>query len=444
MRAGLCDLAACLGTTGPTDVEELAALGAMHPSPWVRQSVLRYLASNHPRAESTGELARWLSHDYEDIVAFAAIDFCGTARLDPALRDLLVIVGPASERLRGRGGKPVGIGHALVLRAIGRIVGSDDPAVIEASESQLFPGGRAPIELADRTDASFHPPRANRYRPHSHRHMRRVPGGGVALGPPLAFSAEELLFDWDDCDADRDSILECGSFNLDEHPVTAADYDRFAASEPAWSHPYCHPAEPAGKLHVRNTLLDRRTGPDHPVTGVDWFDAYAYAAWMGKRLPTEVEWQRAAQGDRPRAYPWGDVFDAGRSHCLPPPRVRGVGAVRAWREALLALADGGITETTRPVGIAGSASPYGIQDMSGNVWEWTTTAFWGDLVEPVDMDRDALDIVYDHHSYAVLKGGAWTSLPEQASSAFRGRDMILDRHFEIGFRCACDCSIGGP
>ncbi|MFE7131908.1 SUMF1/EgtB/PvdO family nonheme iron enzyme [Streptomyces sp. NPDC057638] len=260
-------------------------------------------------------------------------------------------------------------------------------------------------------------------------------------GPPPAFNPDDLLFDWGEADSDaiEDSDRECGSFNLDEYPVTAADYDRFATSEPSLSHAFCHPAEPAGKIHMRNTVLDHRIGPDHPVTGVDWFDAYSYAVWQGKRLPTEVEWQRAAQGDQAWAYPWGDVFDAWRAHCLAPPRERGADAVRAWRSALLALVDGSNLQTTRPVGATCSASQYGICDLSGNAWEWTATAFWGGLVTPVDMGRDAIEIVYDPRSYAVLKGGAWTSLPEQVSGAFRGRDLILDRHFEIGFRCACDC-----
>jgi formylglycine-generating enzyme required for sulfatase activity len=58
-------------------------------------------------------------------------------------------------------------------------------------------------------------------------------------------------------------------------------------------------------------------------------------------------------------------------------------------------------------------------------------------------DRDALDVIYDYRSYGVIKGGTWSSLPEQTSVTFRGRDLVLDRHFEIGFRCACRCRQAG-
>lgn len=99
------------------------------------------------------------------------------------------------------------------------------------------------------------------------------------------------MFDWDD----PVGIRSCGDFWMDVTPVSNAEYDSFVWSEDARLHTYCHPAEPASKLHIRNTVLDTRSDPDHPVTGVDWFDAYAYARSQGKRLPNETEWQRAAE-----------------------------------------------------------------------------------------------------------------------------------------------------
>jgi formylglycine-generating enzyme required for sulfatase activity len=75
--------------------------------------------------------------------------------------------------------------------------------------------------------------------------------------------------------------------------------------------------------------------------------------------------------------------------------------------------------------------------MAGNCWEWTATNFYArHPLEPDVGDRDSIDVVYDWRSYPVIRGGSWSSLPELTSAAFRGRDLLTDRHFENGFRCA--------
>jgi gamma-glutamyl hercynylcysteine S-oxide synthase len=80
-------------------------------------------------------------------------------------------------------------------------------------------------------------------------------------------------------------------------------------------------------------------------------------------------------------------------------------------------------------------------DLSGNVWEWPSSSFAGPPFSPSDCNCDALDIIYGQRLYIVIKGDIWSSLPEQISVAFRGRDLALDRHFEIGFRCVFDCPL---
>ncbi|MGW6929024.1 SUMF1/EgtB/PvdO family nonheme iron enzyme [Lentzea sp. NPDC054927] len=415
------------------DVEEICGAAAMHPSPWVRQTLLRAVVARAPGDENVRDAVGWLTHDYEDFVAFEAITLAGELRLEEVLADLFVIVGRASERMRGFAGKPVGIGHAVVLRAITAIAGSGDREVLRRIEDELFAEGADPEDYPALAAVDS----AHRGT-HDHTGMLLVPGGVVRGGPPPALVAERLVFDWNDPLAER----RCGDLHMDVLPVRNQDYDLFAVSAAARDHAYCHPQEPPGKVHVRNTVLDLRSGPDHPVAGVDWFDAYAYARSLGKRLPTETEWQRAGEGDDRRAYPWGDEFDAGRTHSWTPPRLSGWDAVDAWRTDLLELADSPPSVTTRPVGMNGNVSPFGVRDLSGNVWEWTASSYDGPVFSPYGTDRDAIDVIYDQRSYVVIKGGTWTSLPEQVSVAFRGRDLALDRHFEIGFRCVCDCAGG--
>lgn len=91
---------------------------------------------------------------------------------------------------------------------------------------------------------------------------------------------------------------------------------------------------------------------DYPVSNVNFYDAAAYAEWVGKRLPTEAEWEKAARGDLGRRYPWGNNFDVTRAHISPSSKISS-------------------SEGPLPVGsFPEGASPYGAMDMVGNLWEW--------------------------------------------------------------------------
>jgi hypothetical protein len=127
-----------------------------------------------------------------------------------------------------------------------------------------------------------------------------------------------------------------GGFFMDVYPTSHADYARFVA---ATGHRL--PPSP-GRGH----------GATHPVVGVTAADAVAYARWAGKELPTAQQWEKAARGPAGNRYPWGNDFNSLRCN------------VRESR----------INATTPVAWYTGAASPYGIVDLWGNVWEWCTTA----------------------------------------------------------------------
>lgn len=416
---------------GAHELAELGGIAALHPDPWVRREVLASLPQwlSLGRSE-VAEAIAWGIHDTDDFVAFTAIGIAAELRLQEVLTHLVMIVGRASERLRHQAGKPVGMGHALVLRAITEIAGTSDPDELAKVEHGLFAGDYDfPTEFADPAAA-----RNGSAAGADLTDMVRVDRGQVTFGVPPALAEGGLTFDWSD--VSDPWVGEVETFWIDRFQVTAAAYDRFAASSAARHHAHCHPSEPPGKLHVRNTLLDERFGPDSPATGVDWFDAYAYANAHGKRLPTEAEWQRAAQGDDARAFPWGDTFEPKKAQWIGRVLDTDAPALRSWREQLVHMGHDNDRALTAAVGQSGAVSPFGVAGMAGNAWEWTATNFYSrHPIEPEVGDRDTLEVVYDWNSYPVIRGGSWSSLPELTSSAFRGRDLLTDRHFENGFRC---------
>jgi len=190
-------------------------------------------------------------------------------------------------------------------------------------------------------------------------------------------------------------------FFIDKYEVTCEEYARFlqeanyARLPTGWRSKSC----PQGS-------------PRLPVTGVTWDDANAYAHWAGKRLPTEEEWEFAARGAEGRRYPWGDEWRAGVAN---------------------ADAEGAANRGVAEVGRYGGATPSGVFDMIGNVWEWTASPFavypGGQSGQPPAGD------------YRVVRGGAWDSAKRYATATYRG---YLPRDSKdtdkTGFRCAKDAA----
>lgn len=206
------------------------------------------------------------------------------------------------------------------------------------------------------------------------------------------------------------------SFYIDRHPVTNRQYREFLEHlEKTQDHSRCHPDEPRKKPHRPSAWGDPRwSGDDLPVVGIDWFDAYAYAAWAGKRLPYETEWEKAASWKEEEEvkllYPWGNEFDPARCNS----------------------AEGGIGRTTPVDRYAKSPSPYGVLDMCGNVWEWCLEWFY-DLPVRRRLVTNPKGPAYGEGH--VLRGGSWGDDRRGVTTRQRSRAYPLSSFSTVGFRC---------
>ncbi len=230
--------------------------------------------------------------------------------------------------------------------------------------------------------------------------------------------------------ADRNALADeepqhsvyLNAFWMDKYEVTNAQYGRCLAAGK------CAPL-PVSRSNTRDSYFGNRQYDNYPVVAVSWNDAKLFCEWANKRLPTEAEWEKSARGIDGRLYPWGNTFDKNKANI--------------WR------GDGGDTTAvgTYPTG----ASPYGVMDLAGNVWEWV--ADWYDpnyyASSPKDNpkgpssgerrvargdswhDLGDRDIFSKGVSYHWIRGSAATR-----RSAYRYVLFPDTRYLFLGFRCA--------
>ncbi len=233
----------------------------------------------------------------------------------------------------------------------------------------------------------------------------RIPSGTFMMGSP-------------DTEGDADEhprhTLTVTGFCMQRLEVTAVDYQACIN---------------AGMCTATNTdamcnTQRLSTHANHPVNCVDWNQAMTYCNYIGARLPSEVEWEYAARGSDGRKYPWGNTAPT-------PRRLNACGdecvayAQRVHNEtktAMYAGSDG--FEETSPVGTyPAGASPFGVLDMAGNVYEWTSSPY----------------CMYPQHTcasqYRMYRGGGWYTDKTDAI-ATRNGNLITDRSVVVGIRCA--------
>ena len=196
------------------------------------------------------------------------------------------------------------------------------------------------------------------------------------------------------------------AYYLAKTPVTNAQYGAFVQATFLQPKHWEGGKPPGGK-------------EDHPVVYVSWHDAIAYCKWLAEttrkpyRLPSEAEWEKGARGMDRRIYPWGNRWDAKRCN------TREIGR-----------------RDTTPVGAyPDGASPYGLLDMAGNVWEWCSSLYQAYPYDPSDGREDL-----GAKGRRVLRGGSWFSRQNLARCAFRDRDGPGGRGDSVGFRVAASPS----
>ena len=211
------------------------------------------------------------------------------------------------------------------------------------------------------------------------------------------------------------------AYNIDRYPVTVRQYKEFMdaggyENQSLWTQD--------GQWWLEKNKADQ---PDewkqqlkklfNPVVGLSWYEASAFAAWKGKRLPTEAEWERAAKGNMDsRRYPWGGE---------EPSPLRGN--------------YGRVFEMTTPVGsFPDGASPYNCMDMAGNVWEWCEDWYNSEYYKGSPPLNPMGPISGE---MKVVRGGSWSYLPWALRVSYRYGHYPDIRLYSIGFRCASDFEV---
>lgn len=203
-------------------------------------------------------------------------------------------------------------------------------------------------------------------------------------------------------------------FYIDVYEVTNGRYLQFIT---ATGHRVPeHPRDRKLTLWRETTVPDAFR--DHPVTNVDWADAAAYCSWAGKRLPTEAEWERAARGTSGRRFPWGET---------EPTRAM-ANYLNQWRNGA----------GLEPVGShPQGATPEGVQDLEGNVWEWVA-----DWYDPHYYENGSVSNPQGppEGTRKVIRGSGWESEAPLLRAAHRVNSDPANRNHSLGFRCAMAAS----
>ena len=233
---------------------------------------------------------------------------------------------------------------------------------------------------------------------HSSAPMVLIPAGEFAMGSDRGQDDEQPV---------HRALLS--AFYLDAYEVTVSRYAEFLATQKP---------DPPFKWNEATS----GSHENKPVIGINWYDARDYCRWVGKRLPTEAQWEMAARGNEGRIYPWGNVHPT-KGHA-------NAGQIK-WRGY----------ETLTNVGqFELGKTPNGVYDLAGNLWEWV--ADWYDSAYYQFSPREN-PTGPSAGPLRVLRGGAWNNDSKSIRSANRAGYAPDARRNDLGFRCAKDASSPG-
>lgn len=308
-----------------------------------------------------------------------------------------------------------------------------DPSDPAALVEQMLDQGRFALLLRPQIAAGLDDPQVHRTADAMEQKMALVPDGEVALGP-----IDDVL---EGGRVQEDALAQTGGrivrvehFFLDRYPVTNRDfyefvvgggYEQMALWEvtiwPAVLDFVDRTGQPGPRFWEHGCYPQGKA--DHPVVGVSWYEAAAYARWVGKRLPSDAEWVKAgswpvtlSESSRmQRRYPWGNAMDRSRANL--------------WGT--------GPGDTVPVDRYAEGVSVGGVFQLVGNVWEWTGGSFRG-----FEQPEGELILTTPMKS---IRGGAFdTYFDSQATCQFQSGENPLARKHNIGFRCAvgvCDLAM---
>jgi formylglycine-generating enzyme required for sulfatase activity len=222
-----------------------------------------------------------------------------------------------------------------------------------------------------------------------------VPAGKFRMGSETAYDDEKPVHE-----------VYLDAFWIDKYEVSNAHYAQCVA-EGTCSRPL------SVESHSRDSYYGNPTYDDYPVIKVIWTQADDYCRWVGGRLPTEAEWEKAARGTHARKYTWGDT--------APSCSLANFGGLF-----------GCVGDTSAVGSYPAGASPYGAMDMAGNVWEWVADWFGEDYYSKSPLQNPSGPVSGE---YRVLRGGSWFNTELGVRSARRSWNDPNSTNFVIGFRC---------
>jgi iron(II)-dependent oxidoreductase len=206
------------------------------------------------------------------------------------------------------------------------------------------------------------------------------------------------------------------AFFMDVLPVTNADFAKFLNAKGLKNHleqSFYDDDDRDARIHRRDSIWQADLGyATHPVNEVSWLGARDYCVWLNKRLPTEAEWEKAARGIDGRKYPWGNS-KPNHNRALYGAAYNSSAPVDAFPEG---------------------ASPYGVLDLSGNQWEWVSSAY-----RPYPYNADDGRENQTAGPIRSTRGGGHDSSEDELTTTQRGRNLSRSPkagHHNIGFRCA--------